>query len=189
MILIGDCGSNKTPEIRRIIDDYVNCEVIPLMDIQQKNLEKYEGIVLSGAPILLTEEKTDVYIQSTTWIKNIEIPLLGICFGHQLIGLHYGGIVKKMKEDRELQEIEIFESCALFDRLPEVIQMQEDHCEFVSVPQGFKLIASSDTCFNEAMAHHEKNIFGVQFHPEVSGLQGSLLIENFYKICQRQDTK
>jgi GMP synthase (glutamine-hydrolysing) len=63
--------------------------------------------------------------------------------------------------------------------------MQEDHCEFVSVPQGFKLIASSDACFNEAMAHHEKNIFGVQFHPEVSGLQGSLLIENFYKICQK----
>ena len=75
------------------------------------------------------------------------------------------------------------------DLLTQLIQMQEDHCEFVSVPQGFKLIASSDACFNEAMAHHEKNIFGVQFHPEVSGLQGSLLIENFYKICQRQDTK
>ena len=71
----------------------------------------------------------------------------------------------------------------------QVIQMQEDHCEFVSVPKGFKLIASSDACFNEAMTHKEKNIFGVQFHPEVSGLQGSLLIENFYKICQWQDTK
>ncbi len=104
--------------------------------------------------------KTDIYLQSTRWIKkNIEIPLLGICFGHQLIGLHYGGVVKKMREDRELQEIEIFEKCALFDRLPDVIQMQEDHCEFVSVPQGFKLIASSDACFNEAMAHHEKKIF------------------------------
>ena len=58
MILIGDCGSDKTPEIRKIVDDYVDCDVIPLMDIQKKSLEKYEGIVLSGAPILLTEEKT-----------------------------------------------------------------------------------------------------------------------------------
>lgn len=183
MILIGDCGSSKTPEIRKILDEYVDCEVIPLLDIDIELTKGYEGIVLSGAPILLTEEKTDQYIQNTEWIKEIKIPILGICFGHQLIALQYGGFVKKMKEDRAFQDIEIFEESPLFKRLPRIIQMQEDHCEFASVPQNFKLLASSDTCFNEAMQHNELHIYGVQFHPEVSGLQGSLLFENFHEIC------
>ncbi|MDG1736325.1 MAG: gamma-glutamyl-gamma-aminobutyrate hydrolase family protein [Crocinitomicaceae bacterium] len=188
MILIGDCGSNKTPEIRKIIEEYTECEVIPLLDIEPDTLTQYKGVILSGAPILLTEEKTEHYIQSTNWIKSIEKPLLGICFGHQLIGLQFGGMVKKMREDRDFQEIEIFEPCALFDRLPVLIQMKEDHCEFVSVPKGFKLIASSDACFNEAMSSIEREIFGIQFHPEVSGLQGALMLENFYNICKTKNS-
>jgi GMP synthase (glutamine-hydrolysing) len=47
-------------------------------------------------------------------------------------------------------------------------------------------VASSDTCFNEAMEHNERPMYGVQFHPEVSGLQGSLLFENFHKIVRSQ---
>ena len=183
MILIGDCGSSKTPEIRKMLDEYVDCDVVPLLDIDIERTNQYNGIVLSGAPILLTEEKTDHYIRDTTWIKEIKIPILGICFGHQLIALQYGGFIKKMKEDRDFQDIEIFEESPLFIRLPQIIQMQEDHCEFASIPQNFKLLASSDNCFNEAMQHNERHIYGVQFHPEVSGLQGSLMFENFYRIC------
>ena len=141
-------------------------------------------MVLSGAPILLTEEVTDSYLKTSEWIQRIKIPLLGICFGHQLIGLQFGGFVKKMKEDRDFQDVEVFEESALFERLPPIIQMREDHCEFASVPKGFKLLASSDTCFNEAMQHNELPIYGVQFHPEVSGMQGTLLLENFTRICQ-----
>ena len=66
--------------------------------------------------------------------------------------------------------------------------MKEDHCEFVSVPKDFKLIASSDACFNEAMSYIEREIFGVQFHPEVSGLQGALMLENFYNICKTKNS-
>ena len=185
MILIGDCGSSKTPEIRKMLDEFVDCAVVPFLDIDIEKTKGYDGIVLSGAPILLTEEKTDQYIQASTWIKEIKIPILGICFGHQMIALQYGGFVKKMREDRDFQDIEIFEESALFSRLPRIIQMQEDHCEFASVPQNFKLLASSDNCFNEAMQHNELQIYGVQFHPEVSGLQGSLIFENFYKICMQ----
>ena len=63
--------------------------------------------------------------------------------------------------------------------------MMEDHCETISIPQGFELVASSDACVNEAMQHKERAIFGVQFHPEVSGNHGRILIENFIKVCQR----
>ena len=88
-----------------------------------------------------------------------------------------------MKEDRQMQEVEVFESSPIFSRLPRVIEMQEDHCEFISVPNGFKLLASSDTCFHEAMEHDHKPIYGIQFHPEVSGNHGSMIIENFLKLC------
>lgn len=186
MILIVDCGSSKTPQIQKEIDEFVDCEVLPLFEIDHDLLNNYTGVILSGAPILLTEEKTDDYLNSSTWIKNIEIPLLGICFGHQLIGLQYGSMVKKMKEDRVFQDVEVFDDSPLFYRLPHLIQMQEDHCEFTTVPHNFKLLASSDTCFNEAMQHNEKPIYGVQFHPESSGLQGSLLLENFHEICRKK---
>ena len=59
----------------------------------------------------------------------------------------------------------------------------EDHCETVSIPSDFNLIAVSDACVNEGMQHKEKLIFGVQFHPEVSGNMGTLIIENFVNIC------
>ena len=59
MILIGDCGSSKTPEIRKILYEYVDCKVVPLLNIDIELTKGYDGIVLSGAPILLTEEKTD----------------------------------------------------------------------------------------------------------------------------------
>jgi GMP synthase (glutamine-hydrolysing) len=61
--------------------------------------------------------------------------------------------------------------------------MMEDHCESISLPKGFKLLAVSDACVNEAMCHASKPWMGVQFHPEVSGNQGTLLIENFVNLC------
>ena len=183
MIAILDCGSSKTKYIHQMVDDYLECKTIPFFDFNSENTDGVQGIIISGAPIIITEENMSAYIEASGWIKDISIPILGICFGHQLIGLHFGAVAKKMREDREFQEIEIFEESPLFARLPRVIQMQEDHCEFISVPSGFTHLASSDNCFHEAMEHREKKIFGVQFHPEVSGNHGGILIENFINIC------
>ena len=183
MIYILDCGSTKTKFIHQMVDEYIECTTIPFFDFRIEEAKEVAGIIISGAPILVTEENMEPYIASSNWIKTTNIPLLGICFGHQLIGIQFGSIAKKMKEDREMSEIEIFESSPIFSRLPRVIQMQEDHCEFISVPNHFKLLASSDNCFHEAMQHEEKVIFGIQFHPEVSGNHGSMIIENFLKLC------
>ena len=183
MIYILDCGSKKTKFIHQMVDEYMDCETVPFFDFDESQISLATGIIISGAPILITEEDMSKYVKASIWIKTISIPLLGICFGHQLIGLHFGSLSKKMKEDRDFQEIEIFEESNLFSRLPRIIEMQEDHCEFISVPKEFKLLASSDHCFHEAMEHKEKPIYGIQFHPEVSGNHGSMIIENFLKIC------
>ena len=183
MIYILDCGSSKTKFIHQMVDEYMECKTIPFFDFDPSDTSNAIGIIISGAPILATEENIESYLKSSLWIKTKNIPILGICFGHQLIGLQFDSIIKKMKEDIEIQEIEIFEESKLFSRLPRIIEMQEDHCEFISVPNGFKLLASSDHSFHEAMEHLEKPIFGVQFHPEVSGNHGSIILENFINIC------
>ncbi|MEN9969789.1 MAG: hypothetical protein RIR94_1996 [Bacteroidota bacterium] len=182
MIALIDCGSTKTPQIAEQLEEYIDVQVVGLMDFKPEQLDDFEGIVLSGAPILLTEIDPTPYLQHLAWINNYNKPLLGICFGHQMIGLLHGARVSKMREDRNFQEIEVVKDDILFERLPDIFEMQEDHCEHISVPHGFDLLACSDACINEAMKHREKSIYGVQFHPEVSGNSGHVLLANFASL-------
>ena len=183
MILIIDCGSNKTRLIEDIVDNYVDFKRISLLDFEESALSNINGVIISGAPILITEVDTEPYLEKLKWIKETTLPVLGICFGHQLMGLLFGAFGNKMKACRDWEEIEVFEESDLFLRLPIELEMMEDHCESISIPPEFKLVASSDACINEAMEHNERKLFGVQFHPEVSGNHGSVLIENFVNIC------
>jgi GMP synthase (glutamine-hydrolysing) len=182
MIALIDCGSSKTPQIAKQLEEYIDVQVFGLLDFKDDNLAHFDAIVLSGAPILLTEIDPTPYLLHLSWIKTYNKPLLGICFGHQIIGLLYGARVSKMREDRQFQEIEVVKDDVLFERLPDVFEMQEDHCEHISIPQGFDLLACSDACINEAMKHREKPLYGVQFHPEVSGNYGHVLLANFANI-------
>lgn len=184
MILIVDCGSKKTPYIEEIIDDFIDYKTKSILTLSEDDLNDVIGIVISGAPLLITEMDLIPYINKTNWIKTTNLPILGICFGHQLIGLHFGAYGSKIKEDRDLQIIGILEYTTIFDKLPDEFEMMEDHCETISIPADFNLIASSDACVNEAMQHKSKSIFGVQFHPEVSGNLGRVIFENFVKICE-----
>lgn len=181
-LLVIDCGSNKTKYIEEIVDDYIDVKQGRLMDISADDIEDVVGVIISGAPLLVTEIDPTPYIDKLSWITTCEIPVLGICFGHQIIGLMYGAFATRMREDRDWQIIEAYEECPLFNRLPNEIEMMQDHCETISIPADFELIASSDACVNEVMQHKTKPIFGVQFHPEVSGNHGKMLIENFIKL-------
>lgn len=185
MILVLDAGSNKTHYIDEIVDDVCDVRTVPFLDVSTSDFEEVKGIIISGAPLLVTEINTTGYLLIAKRILDLNVPVLGICFGHQLIGLHYGAEASRMKEDRDVQLIEWFEESILFNRLPNEVQMMEDHCETISIPAGFKLVASSDTCVNEAMQHESKPFFGVQFHPEVSGNHGAIILENFAEYCLR----
>lgn len=184
MIIILDCGSNKVPFIEQMVDEFMDFKTIPVLAFNPQEFPEAKGIIISGAPLLITEIDMSKYLTATSWLKTVAIPVLGICFGHQILGLQYGATGSKIREDRDWQEIEQMEIDVLFSRMPTVFQMMEDHCEVISIPQGFKLLASSDASINEGMRHKEKNLFGVQFHPEVSGNMGSILIENFIQICE-----
>ncbi len=184
MILIIDFGSTKTPWIKEIIGNSVSCEVVGFYDFDEKHVDNYSAVVFSGAPILLTEVDHEPYLKVFDWVKRYEKPILGICFGHQLLGLLHGASVSLQREDRGMQWIEVIAPNPLFDDMDNPVEMQEDHCESISVPPGFVLSATSDATVNEAMHHKSKPFFGVQFHPEVSGVAGEQVLANFCKIVE-----
>jgi GMP synthase (glutamine-hydrolysing) len=188
MILILDCGSQKTPYIESMVDEFSDYTTVPILDFTESMLTSVAGVIISGAPLLITEQNIAPYLNKLSWLKTIKKPTLGICFGHQLIGITFGAFGQKMREDRDLQVIESFEDSLLLDKLPIEFEMIEDHCETISIPQHFKLIASSDACVNEVMEHETLPIYGVQFHPEVSGNYGRIIFDNFIKIASNQSS-
>lgn len=184
MILLINCGSSKSLLIAEIVERFYSMEIIGLNDFSEEQLAKADGVIISGAPILLSEIDPAPFLKKMDWIKNYTKPLLGICFGHQIIGMTFGATILRQREDRDWQEVEVITHSPIFNNLEVILQMMEDHCESVSVPPNFILSATSDVCVNESMFHKKKPIFGVQFHPEVSGENGILLLENFVKLVQ-----
>ncbi|MDX2361204.1 MAG: gamma-glutamyl-gamma-aminobutyrate hydrolase family protein [Crocinitomicaceae bacterium] len=183
MILVIDCGSTKTKYIEQIVDEYMDVKPCKLMDFTSDDLKDIKGVIISGAPLLVTELDMTPYLEKLAWIKTTELPVFGICFGHQIIGILHDAFASRIREDRDWQTVEHFIDSPIFNRLPDEVQMMEDHCETISIPANFELVAASDACVNEAMQHLTKPIYGVQFHPEVSGNHGSIIIENFVNLC------
>ena len=185
MIGVINCGSSKTRYIEELVNEFDDFVSIPLLDVTAECLDELNGVIISGAPILLTETDHAPFKKPIETIIKSELPIMGICFGHQLLSLYFGGYVARMKEDRDWQTIEVISDSHLFDKLPNEFEMMEDHCETASIPNDFIHLAVSDVCINEAMQHKTKPIYGVQFHPEVSGNSGRIIFDNFIRICHQ----
>ena len=187
MILILDYGSQYTELIaRRIREINVYSEVVP-HTIKKDDVLKKEakGIILSGGPSSVGDTNAPG-IDSE--IFNLNIPILGICYGMQLIAKELGGNVSPSStSEYGGAELNITNKSELFTNVPEKINIWMSHSDSVKeVPLGFKAIAKTTTCEVASFENSDKSIYGIQFHPEVSHTEhGVNLIENFVlSICK-----
>tara|TARA_B100000963_G_scaffold6888_1_gene5394 strand:+ start:1497 stop:3059 length:1563 start_codon:yes stop_codon:yes gene_type:complete len=189
-ILIIDFGSQFTQLIaRRIRELGVFSEIISHKKIKNKDInESIKGIILSGGPL-------NVYqINRYTFDKKIienQIPILGICFGHQILSKLSGGKVKQSKH-REFGLVDIKKknnsilTRNFFDKKNKN-RVWMSHADQVSkLPKNFNVIASSNNSKFAIIENKKKNLYGVQFHPEVTHTEnGRKLIKNFvFLICK-----
>jgi GMP synthase (glutamine-hydrolysing) len=194
MIVIVDNGSQYTHLIKRNMRDLgketaivQNREEVKGQRLIEVAALNPKAIILSGGPSSVTVGDNGVSAQiiQKVWNKEGglgEIPLLGICYGHQLLAYELGGRVGKgASAEYGLGRVFVDEEDTLFKGVPSEFTAWVSHFDEVKeTPKGFVPLAHSKTCTVEAMRHSERKIFGLQFHPEVWHTEnGERILENF----------
>lgn len=186
LILILDFGGQYNQLIaRRVRECNVYCEVVPFNISTHKIKEKNPmGIIFTGGPSSVYEDNSP---KCDPEIFNLGIPILGICYGMQLMTYILGGSVSHAdKREYGTLDVSIENSSLLFSGFNSTNKFLMSHTDFVEkLPNGFKNIGHTNTCPNAAMENVEKNFYGIQFHPEVNNSEnGTFVIKNFlYSIC------
>ncbi len=184
-IVVLDFGSQYSHLIcRRIREFSVYAELVPY-DIGYDELQKLNpaGIIFSGGPSSVYNSDAPV---PENRIFDMNLPLLGICYGHQLIVDRYGGKVKRANKEYGSSLLTIDSDKDLLNGLGESVRAWMSHGdEAEQIPEGFKVIGHTKSAKAAAIASEEKSIYGIQFHPEVVHTeQGTEILKNFVlKVC------
>lgn len=182
-VAILDCGGQYTKVIdRKVREMSVKSDIFPI-GVKAAQLKEYDGIILSGGPGSVWADKALEYDES---LFELGIPVLGICYGMQLINQHFGGVVLPgVKTEYGETVIDIDPCCPLFDGLQPKERVLMSHGDSVSkLAPGFKVAANSGDVV-AAIYNEELKVYGVQFHPEVDlTVHGKEIMANFLtKIC------
>jgi GMP synthase (glutamine-hydrolysing) len=194
-ILIVDNGSQYTHLIKRSYRDLG--QTVEVVSTSKKygealsSINEADAIVLSGGPNSVYLEKEETLSRKiTTMIKNGELdkPLFGICYGHQMIGHVFGAqVAKGARAEYGIAEILVDDENGLFKGIPKRFKAWVSHYDEVKeLPDGFAVLAHSETCRIEAMRNEKMPIYGVQFHPEVWHTEhGETMLKNFLEAVKR----
>src|SRR5690625_1111928 len=185
-VLILDFGSQYNQLLTRTIRELgiyseLHSRKLTVDEIKEMNPK---GIILSGGPQYINEENS---YQCDEGIFDLGIPILGICYGMQLMANHFGGKVEHIAERTyEKEKIKIENQVGLFDgsEQEEIVWLSKgDH--IVEAPQSFKVSEKSETTGIAVISHSEKNMYGVQFHTEVEDTKyGKDILKQFlFSIC------
>ena len=188
-ILVLDFGSQYTQLIaRRIRESNVYSEILP-WDIKEEKIRSLnpKGIILSGGPDSVTNSYTPRIPQI---VFDLEIPILGICYGMQTLAEQMGGqVISADHKEFGHSELQITKDCILFDGLEKSLNVWMSHGDQVQdLPDDFELVASTATAPIAVMQHESKPIYALQFHPEVTHTEdGQNVLNNYlFKVCKTQ---
>ena len=197
MLIIVDNTKNlkkafMTPKLLKCLDQ-VGEEYIVVSDCKQavqvlNSGITIDGAILSGGPMSLADEiKLNSINKNILVLLNINKPILGICFGLQIIGTCYGGKVEHMpSEKKEKTVVKIKEKSLLFNQLTELNVVRYHQDALVEVPENFKITATSNDGIIQGIECPKLNRWAVQFHPE--GITEShQIIYNFIKLIVYKD--
>jgi GMP synthase (glutamine-hydrolysing) len=188
-ILVLDFGSQYTQLIaRRIRESNVYSEILP-WDIKEEKIRSLnpKGIILSGGPDSVTNSYTPRIPQI---VFDLEIPILGICYGMQTLAEQMGGqVISADHKEFGHSELQITKDCILFNGLEKSLNVWMSHGDQVQdLPDDFELVASTATAPIAVMQHESKPIYALQFHPEVTHTEdGQNVLNNYlFKVCKTQ---
>ncbi len=186
MIVILDFGSQYTQLIaRRVREANVFCEIHPFnYNIELLRAAKPRGVILSGGPASVYQSRSP---RPDPRIFDLGVPVLGICYGLQVMVQHFGGkVAKSDKKEFGPADIEVVADDTLFTGLPRKLPVWMSHGDAAAaLPKGFVPLAKTSNAPYAACAYLEKQMYGVQFHPEVHHTpRGMELIKNFlFNVC------
>ena len=175
---------------RRVRECNIYSEIVPYDTPIEKIKEKNpKGIIFTGGP-------SSVYLENAPMcnkeIFELGIPVLGICYGMQLMTYMLGGEVQRAeKREYGVTNVKIDNDSQIFSGFSKENKFLMSHTDFVAkLPEGFSKIAETDHCPNAGMQNIEKKFYGIQFHPEVNdSVNGTEVIRNFvYNICKCERT-
>ena len=185
-ILVLDFGSQYTQLIaRRVRESNVYSEILP-WDIDEDKIKSMspKGIILSGGPDSVTNTYTP---RVPKIVFELNIPILGICYGMQTLAEQMGGqVISADQKEFGYAELKINNKSVLFSDLKKSLNVWMSHGDQVQdLPDDFELVASTETAPIAAMQHNSKPIYALQFHPEVTHTEdGKVVLDNFiFKVC------
>ncbi len=186
-ILVLDFGGQYNQLIaRRVREHHVYAEIKPYnkITIDQIKAAGYTGIIFTGGPNSVYDEASPHYDPD---ILNAGIPVLGICYGAQLMAYMAGGVVASADNSSEYGKTVFYtQESALFREIPRQSVCWMSHTDFIQTPPpAFRVIAHTDKCPCAAMCDESRKLYAVQFHPEVTHTEfGKQMLRNFlYEIC------
>jgi GMP synthase-like glutamine amidotransferase len=195
--LLINCYLNGTKinNLQTVLNNYTNCKVVSFENIQSDyGLEGFDAVVISGSESrIVSASDRAKYEGVLRLIETCNIPILGICFGHQLLCSAFGAKTSTLPQPviNRFEQVNVVQTGEIFSRFKgeQKIPLSEYHNDYVLKESlenaDFKLLADSPSCEVEAVKHITKLFYGVQFHPERIIIQnethpeGHKVIENF----------
>ncbi|MCR5515525.1 MAG: glutamine-hydrolyzing GMP synthase [Lachnospira sp.] len=187
LVLVLDFGGQYNQLIaRRVRECNVYAEVIPYTTkLEDIIARKPKGIIFTGGPNSVYEEESPSYDKA---IMEAGIPILGICYGSQLMAHKLGGqVLTAPVSEYGKTEVEVDVNSKLFDGVSPKTITWMSHTDYIAkAPEGFKVIGHTPNCPVAAMENEAKKLYAVQFHPEVMhSVEGQKMIRNFlYNVCE-----